>query len=134
MIDDIKDFLEDYWILILMGAALVGFVIWLFVPRDYTLDVKRIQWEYVVHIEEYMVQHHDDDRSKSSDAYNVKSHYHPRTKTWTDDDDSEDYDDEVSAVEWKARYEAERKIRMELQSKVIALNTQLAAEKGILLG
>lgn len=51
-----------------------------------------------------------------------------------DDDDSEDYDDEVSAVEWKARYEAERKMRLELQSKVIALNTQLAAEKGILLG
>lgn len=51
-----------------------------------------------------------------------------------DDDDSEDYDDEVSAVEWKARYEAERKMRMELQSKVIALNTQLAAKKGILLG
>lgn len=51
-----------------------------------------------------------------------------------DDDDSDDYDDEVSAVEWKARYEAERKMRMELQSKVIALNTQLLAEKGILLG
>ena len=51
-----------------------------------------------------------------------------------DDDDSETQDDEVSAVEWKARYEAERKMRLELQSKVIALNTQLAAEKGILLG
>lgn len=86
MIDNIKDFLEDYWILVLMGAALVGFVVWLFIPRDYTLDVKRIQWEYVVHIEEFMVQHHDDERSKPSDAYNVKSHYHPRTKTWTDDD------------------------------------------------
>ena len=31
-------------------------------------------------------QNHDDDGSKPSDAYNVKSHYHPRTKTWTDDD------------------------------------------------
>lgn len=51
-----------------------------------------------------------------------------------DSDDSETQDDEVSAVEWKARYEAERKMRMELQSKVIALNTQLAAKKGILLG
>ena len=51
-----------------------------------------------------------------------------------DDDDSEIQDDEVSAVEWKARYEAERKMRLELQSKVIALNTQLASEKGILLG
>lgn len=57
-----------------------------------------------------------------------------RTYIHPDDDDSDDYDDEVSAVEWKARYEAERKMRMELQSKVIALNTQLAAEKGILLG
>lgn len=43
MIDDIKDFLEDYWILILMGIGLIGFVIWLFIPRDYTLDIKRIQ-------------------------------------------------------------------------------------------
>lgn len=51
-----------------------------------------------------------------------------------DDDDREIQDDEVSAVEWKARYEAEREMRIELQSKVIALNTQLAAEKGILLG
>ena len=89
MIDDIKDFLEDYWLLVWMaivGFVLIGFVIWLFIPRDYTLDVKRIQWEYVVHIEEFMVQHHDDDRSKPSDAYNVESHYHPRTKTWMDDD------------------------------------------------
>ncbi len=86
MLDDIIDFLKEYWILVLMGAALVGFVIWLFFPRDYTLDVKQIQWEYVVHIEEFIVQHHSGDRSKPSDAYNVKSHYHPRTKTWTDDD------------------------------------------------
>ena len=57
-----------------------------FHQKSYTLDVKRIQWEYVVHIEEFMVQHHDDDRSKPSDAYNVKSHYHPHTKTWTDED------------------------------------------------
>lgn len=51
-----------------------------------------------------------------------------------DDDDSEDYDDEVSAVEWKARYEAERKMRMELQSKVQDLNAERLAGKGILLG
>lgn len=51
-----------------------------------------------------------------------------------DDDDSDDYDDEVSAVEWKARYEAERKMRMELQSKVQDLNAEHLAEKGILLG
>lgn len=51
-----------------------------------------------------------------------------------DDDDSEIQDDEVSAVEWKARYEAERKMRMELQSKVQDLNAELLAEKGILLG
>lgn len=51
-----------------------------------------------------------------------------------DDDDSEDYDDEVSTVEWKARYEAERKMRMEIQSKVQNLNAERLAEKGILLG
>lgn len=52
-----------------------------------------------------------------------------------DDDDSEDYmDDLVTAVEWKARYEAERKMRMELQSKVQNLNAELLAKKGILLG
>lgn len=84
--NDIKEFLEDYWILVLMGIVLIGFVIWLFAPRDYTLDVKQIQWEYIVHIEEFMVEHHSGDRSKPSDAYNVKSHYHHRTKTYTDDD------------------------------------------------
>lgn len=86
MLDDIKDFLEEYWILVWMVVVLIGFVIWLFVPRDYTLDVNQIQWEYVVHIEEFMVRHHDDDSSKPSDAYNVESHYHPHTKTWTDED------------------------------------------------
>lgn len=86
MIDNIKDFLEDYWILVLMGVALICFVIWLLYPRNYTLDVKGTQWEYVVHIEEFMVVHHSGDRSKPSDAYNVKSHYHPRTKTYTDSD------------------------------------------------
>ena len=88
MLDDIKDFLENYWLLVLMGIGLIliGFVVWLFAPRNYTLDVKQIQWEYVVHIEEFQVVHHSGDRSKPSDAYNVKSHYHPRTKTWTDED------------------------------------------------
>ena len=51
-----------------------------------------------------------------------------------DDDDSEIQDDEVSAVEWKARYEAERKMRLELQSKVQDLNAELLAKKGISLG
>lgn len=50
------------------------------------------------------------------------------------DDDDETQDDEVSAVEWKARYEAERKMRLELQSKVQNLNAERLAEKGILLG
>ena len=52
----------------------------------------------------------------------------------SDDDDCKIQDDEVSAVEWKARYEAERKMRMELQSKVQDLNAELLAKKGILLG
>ena len=86
MISSIKDFLEEYWIFILIPVLIVGFLIYLFYPRDYILDVKQIQWEYVVHIEELMVQHHSGDRSKPSDAYNVKSHYHPKTRTWTDDD------------------------------------------------
>lgn len=86
MISDIKDFLEEYWIFILIPVLIVGFLIYLFYPRDYILDVRQIQWEYVVHIEEFMVQHHSGDRSKPSDAYNVESHYHPKTKTWTDED------------------------------------------------
>ena len=49
------------------------------------------------------------------------------------DDDCGDYDDEIDAAEWKARYEAERKMRMELQSKVQELNGERLAEKGILL-
>ena len=51
-----------------------------------------------------------------------------------DDDDSEIQDDEVLAVEWKARYEAERKMRLELQGKVQDLNAEFLAKKGILLG
>lgn len=86
MISSIKDFLEEYWIFILIPVLIVGFLIYLFYPRDYILDVRQIQWEYIVHIEEFMVQHHSGDRSKPSDAYNVKSHYHPKTKTWTDED------------------------------------------------
>ena len=86
MISSIKDFLEEYWIFILIPVLIVGFLIYLFYPKDYILDVRQIQWEYIVHIEEFMVQHHSGDRSKPSDAYNVKSHYHPKTKTWTDED------------------------------------------------
>lgn len=84
--DDIKDFLGVYWLIVSVGIGLIVLVVWLFIPRNYTLDVKSIQWEYVVHIEEFMVQHHNGDRSKPSDAYNVESHYHPHTKTWTDKD------------------------------------------------
>lgn len=65
MLDDIKDFLEEYWIFILIPVMIIGFLIYLFYPRDYILDVRQIQWEYVVHIEEFMVQHHSGDRSKS---------------------------------------------------------------------
>ena len=160
MIDDIKSFLEDYWILVLMGAALVGFVVWLFIPRDYTLDVKQIQWgDEIMNRNDAEVEK---DWKAESDKWEtmyrtvaaqldrtsaalystetalkaMKNRVRKAEGTYIhpDDDDSDDYDDEVSAVEWKARYEAERKMRMELQSKVIALNTQLAAEKGILLG
>lgn len=81
-----RNFLEENWIFILIPVLIVGFLIYLFYPRHYTLDVKRIQWEYVVHIEEFMVQHHSGARSKPSDAYNVDSHYHSRIETWTDED------------------------------------------------
>ena len=49
----------------------------------------------------------------------------------------EKYSLEIEELEEELEFlkaEAERKMRMALQSKVIALNTQLAAEKGILLG
>ena len=108
MLDVIKDFLEDYWLLVLMGVAFIGFVVWMLVPRDYTLDVKRIQWEYVVHIEEFMVQHHSSERSKPSDAYNVRSYYHPRTRTWTDEDGKTHTEDDSY---WTYDYDVNRWVK-----------------------
>lgn len=55
-------------------------------PTYYTAEVKTIQWEYNVHIEEFVVEHHTNERSKPSDAYNVDKHHHTHTKTYTDSD------------------------------------------------
>lgn len=109
MIDDIIDFLKDYWILVLMGIGLIGFVIWLFTPRNYTLEVNQISWEWNVHIEQYQVEHHDGERSKPLDAYNVDKHYHPRTKTWTDDDGNTHTKDESY---WTYDYDVNRWIEV----------------------
>lgn len=105
MISSIKDFLEEYWIFILIPVLIIGFLVYLFYPKDYILDVGQIQWEYIVHIEEFMVQHHSGDRSKPSDAYNVESHYHPKTKTWTDEDGKIHTEDDLY---WTYDYDVNR--------------------------
>lgn len=76
-------------IAIIIASAVViicGLLYFGFHQKSYTLDVKQISWEWNVHIEQFQVEHHDDERSKPKDAYNVDKHYHPHTKTWTDDD------------------------------------------------
>lgn len=80
---------DDLQIIAIIGsivAPICGLLYFGFHQKSYTLEVKQIQWEWNVHIEEYQVEHHDGERSKPSDAYNVDKHYHPKTKTWTDDD------------------------------------------------
>lgn len=80
---------DDLKIIAIIGgvfALICGLLYFGFHQKSYTLQVKQIQWEWNVHIEQYQVVHEDGKRSKPSDAYNVKSHYHPRTKTWTDDE------------------------------------------------
>lgn len=82
--------IHDNWIhyTVVIGAILG--VVFLFVcllkPHDYTMQVKNIQWEYTVHIEEYQVIHHTDESSYPSDAYNVHSYRKRKTRTVTDKD------------------------------------------------
>lgn len=80
---------DDLKIIAIVGGvfALICCLLYFgFHPKSYTLEVKQISWEWNVHIEEYQIEHHDGERSKPKDAYNVDKHYHPRTKTWTDDE------------------------------------------------
>ena len=78
---------HDNWIhyCVIIGAILG--VIFLFVgllkPHDYTMQVKNIQWEYKVYIEEYIVKHHTDESSYPSDAYNVHSYKKTRSRIVT---------------------------------------------------
>ena len=55
-------------------------------PTEYTIRVSVISWTYGVHIEEYKVEHHSEERSHPNDAYNVHSSIRTRTKTVTDAD------------------------------------------------
>lgn len=69
---------------ILVTLTLIGYV--LFSPKTYTMKVKVITWDYGVHIEEFKVVHHTNERSKPKDAYNVQRHTKVKTKTVTDAD------------------------------------------------
>lgn len=82
--------IHDNWIHygIVIGAILGVIVLFvcLLKPHDYTMQVKNIQWEYAVHIEEYQVRHYIDESSYPSDAYNVQSYRKRKTRTVTDQD------------------------------------------------
>lgn len=90
-------------------ALICGLLYFGFHPKSYTLEVKQISWEWNVHIEQYQVEHHDGERSKPKDAYNVDKHYHPRTKTWTDDEDRTHTKDESY---WTYDYDVNRWIEV----------------------
>jgi hypothetical protein len=70
--------IHDNWIHygVIIGAILgvIFLFVYLLKPHDYTMQVKNIQWEYTVHIEEYQVRHYTDESSYPSDAYNVQSY------------------------------------------------------------
>lgn len=83
MDDDLRNSIIFIAIGVVLFCAAIYFA---FHQKSYTLDVKQISWEWNVHIEQYVVEHYDGERSKPSDAYNVDKHYHPHTKTWTDED------------------------------------------------
>ena len=87
-------------ILLICGLLYFGFH-----QKSYTLDVKLIQWEWNVHIEQYQVEHHDGERSKPFDAYNVDRHYHYQTRTWTDDDGKTHIEDDSY---WTYDYDVNR--------------------------
>ena len=67
-----------------MLIAIIAYV--LCSPKEYTIKVTAIQWEYGVHIEQYSIEHHTEDKSYPSDAYNVVSGTRTKTKTYTDSD------------------------------------------------
>lgn len=69
---------------ILVVLSVLGYV--LFSPKAYTMEVKVITWDYGVHIEEFKVVHHTNERSKPDDAYNVNRFVRTKTKTVTDED------------------------------------------------
>jgi len=99
-------------IAIIIASAVViicGLLYFGFHQKSYTLEVKQISWEWNVHIEQFQVEHHDGERSKPSDAYNVDRHYHHKTKTWTDDDGTVHTKDESY---WTYDYDVNRWIEV----------------------
>ena len=73
-------------IIAIIGMMLAIIAYALLSPKDYTMNVKVISWEYGIHIEEFKVEHHTEERSHPNDAYNVNSSIRTRTKTTTDAD------------------------------------------------
>ena len=55
-------------------------------PKEYTIRVSAITWEYGVHIEQYSIEHHTEERSYPADAYNIVPGTRTEHKTYTDED------------------------------------------------
>lgn len=83
MDDDTKKIIG---IIAVVGVVIAIIAYILCSPKEYTIRVSAITWEYGVHIEQYSVVHHTEERSHPSDAYNVVSSVRTETKTYTDED------------------------------------------------
>lgn len=57
---------------VMVLIAITLLIIWLVMPRQHVLDVKLIQWEYTIQIQEYRTVHEFGWSSPPDDAYNVQ--------------------------------------------------------------
>lgn len=58
---------------VLLAAVIIGVLYMLFSPKDYTIRVKNIRWDYVIQIQELKQVHEDGWSTPPSNAYNVTS-------------------------------------------------------------
>lgn len=58
---------------VLLLAVIIGVLYMLFSPKDYTIRVKNIRWDYIIQIQELKQVHEDGWSSPPSNAYNVTS-------------------------------------------------------------
>lgn len=81
---------------VIIGIIILGCV--LLHPTQHTIDVKVIQWDYTVYIDEFQVVHNTNKTSYPNDAYNVVPRTKTTTKTVRDKDGKEHTETETRTV------------------------------------